>query len=294
MENIVQVKNLVKKFGNVKAVDGISLAIKKGSCFGLLGQNGAGKTTTVEIIEGITSATSGTVLYKNMPPQESFREEVGIMFQHTELLSFLTVKETLVTFKSLYQRTADLNYIIDVCQLSTILDKANDKISGGQKQRLLLAIALVNDPDLIFLDEPSTGLDPQARQHLWEIIKTSRSMGKTIILTTHYMEEAEKLCDEIAIMDYGKIIAQGTPDELVKKYCKKAAVTIPLSEFNSRAQSTSCTYRERNKNVELETDDINTCLNELILSGADLTRMHIRLPNLENVFLNLTGRHLRN
>ena len=224
MENenmILEVQSIVKKYREIVAVDNVSLAIPYGICFGLLGQNGAGKSTIVEIMEDIILPTSGTVLYKGRPRGRSFREETGIQFQHTELLSFLTVQDTLKIFSRLYKNPLPLKDIMAICELDTIKKQMNNKISGGQRQRLLLGLALLNDPDLLFLDEPSTGLDPRARQHMWEIIQGAGKQGKTIVLTTHYMEEAQILCDMIAIMDSGRIIARGTPGELINTYCDK-------------------------------------------------------------------------
>jgi ABC-2 type transport system ATP-binding protein len=214
MQPILNVKNLKKYFSDVKAVDGIDLSIESGICFGLLGPNGAGKTTTIEVIEGILNPTAGEILYKGNSRKNNFKEEIGIQFQNTELPQYLTVKETLETFCRLYNKQCEIDYLIEICHLKDILKRDNRKISGGQKQRLLLAMALVNDPELLFLDEPTTGLDPQARRHLWEIVKNIKSQKKTIVLTTHYMEEAEILCDKIAIMDHGKIIEYGTTEEL--------------------------------------------------------------------------------
>ncbi|MCK5164726.1 MAG: ABC transporter ATP-binding protein [Desulfobacula sp.] len=218
--NIIEVKNLTKKYNGNTAVDGIFLAIARGSCFGLLGPNGAGKTTTVEMMENIIAQDSGDIYYKGGERDGSFNQEIGIQFQHTELLAFLTVEETLKTFAAFYHKHLPVEDIISLCMLENIKRSLNNKISGGQRQRLLLGLALLNDPELIFLDEPSTGLDPQARKHIWEIIHDINKKGRTIILTTHYMEEAETLCDTIAIMDKGRIIEQGSPENLVDKHCK--------------------------------------------------------------------------
>ena len=218
--NIIEVKNLTKKYNGNTAVDGIFLAIARGSCFGLLGPNGAGKTTTVEMMENIIAQDSGDIYYKGGERDGSFNQEIGIQFQHTELLAFLTVEETLKTFAAFYHKHLPVEDIISLCMLENIKRSLNNKISGGQRQRLLLGLALLNDPELIFLDEPSTGLDPQARKHIWEIIHDINKKGRTIILTTHYMEEAESLCDTIAIMDKGRIIEQGSPENLVDKHCK--------------------------------------------------------------------------
>jgi ABC-2 type transport system ATP-binding protein len=245
MPALLEIVNLVKKYKTLTAVDNISFSIPQGVCFGLLGPNGAGKTTTIEIMEDVISPTSGEILYKGQPRSANFREEVGIQFQKTELLSWLTIEETLKTFQSLYRTSSSLEDVIGMCQLNDIRAQYNDKVSGGQRQRLFLALALINDPDLLFLDEPSTGLDPQARHNLWDIILKIREKGKTIVLTTHYMEEAQKLCDDIAIMDHGRIIARGTPEYLIDTYC------------------TDC-----------------------VTDG-------LRPPDLEDVFIRLTGRGLR-
>ncbi len=219
MTHIIEIKNLKKSYGGKIAVDGISLAIEKGSCFGLLGPNGAGKTTTIEMMENIITHDSGEIYYKSGKRDKTFNQEVGIQFQHTELLAYLTVEETLKTFAAFYTTHLPVEKVLSLCMLENIRKNFNNKISGGQRQRLLLGLALLNDPDLIFLDEPSTGLDPQARKHIWEIIRDVTKKGKTIILTTHYMEEAQDLCDTIAIMDNGRIIEQGNPEMLMDKHC---------------------------------------------------------------------------
>ncbi|PKL77470.1 MAG: ABC transporter ATP-binding protein, partial [Candidatus Melainabacteria bacterium HGW-Melainabacteria-1] len=219
MPPILEVRDLVKQYPGLRAVDGVSFAIEAGICFGLLGPNGAGKTTTLEMIEDTLSMSSGEVLYKGRPRDAHFREEVGIQFQSTQLLQYLTVEETLRTFHSLYSRQADFNRIMEICQLQEIRARDNRKISGGQKQRLLLALALVNEPELIFLDEPTTGMDPQARRNLWDIVQAIKAQGKTIILTTHYMDEAQILCDRVAVMDNGRILTMGSPRELIQTHC---------------------------------------------------------------------------
>ncbi|MBT3386686.1 MAG: ABC transporter ATP-binding protein [Desulfobacula sp.] len=218
--NIIEVKNLKKKYNNNTAVDGVCLSIATGSCFGLLGPNGAGKTTTVEMMENIIPQDSGDIFYKQGARDRTFNQEIGIQFQHTELLAYLTVEETLRTFASFYNKHLPVEEIISLCMLENIKKRLNNKISGGQRQRLLLGLSFLNDPDLIFLDEPTTGLDPQARKHIWEIIRDMNKKGKTLILTTHYMEEAQSLCDTIAIMDKGCIIEHGSPESLIDKHCK--------------------------------------------------------------------------
>ena len=293
METILEVKNLVKKYDQVVAVDDISFALRPGICFGLLGPNGAGKTTTIEVIEDVILPTAGEILYKGAARTPSFREEVGIQFQSTALLNFLTVRETLQTFQSFFTRTKPVEDLVALCRLGEFLDQYNDKISGGQRQRFLLALALINQPELLFLDEPSTGLDPQARRNLWDLIQGIKAEGKTIILTTHYMEEAQYLCDEVAIMDYGKIIAQGTPAELIRRHSRGITVVLPRERYAHKANSFPLPVREVKDTIEIKTDDVNQCLEQLISHGVDLSDISVRSPNLETVFLNLTGRRLR-
>jgi len=293
MDPILEVKNLVKKYDKVVAVDGISFALRQGICFGLLGPNGAGKTTTIEVIEDVIPPTAGEVFYKGAPRTPSFREEVGIQFQSTALLNLLTVRETLETFQSFFKKTATVDELVKLCRLAEFLDRYNDKISGGQRQRFLLALALINRPELLFLDEPSTGLDPQARRNLWDLIQGIKAEGKTLILTTHYMEEAQHLCDEVAIMDYGKIIAQGTPAELIRQYSRGITVVLPRHRFALKANRFPLPVREVKDTLEIKTDDVNQCLEQLISHGIDLSDITVRTPNLETVFLNLTGRKLR-
>jgi ABC-2 type transport system ATP-binding protein len=293
MEPILEVKNLVKKYDRVVAVDGVSFALQPGVCFGLLGPNGAGKTTTIEIIEDVIPPTAGEIFYKGKPRSPSFREEVGIQFQSTALLNFLTVRETLETFKSFFTQTTPIKKLVELCRLGEFLNRYNDKMSGGQRQRFLLALALINQPQLLFLDEPSTGLDPQARRNLWDLIQGIKAEGKTIILTTHYMEEAQILCDEVAIMDYGKIIARGTPADLIRQHGRKITVVIPRQRFAPATDGFPLPVREVKDTIEIRTDDVNQCLEQLITHGVDLTDIAVRSPNLETVFLNLTGRQLR-
>ena len=293
MATVLQVKDLTRHFGPIAAVDGISFGVDGGTCFGLLGPNGAGKTTTIEMIEDILAPSSGDIFYKGNPRAGSFREEAGIQFQHTALLGFLTVRETLQTFADLYARPHDLDDLVRMCQLEDIQGRYNDKISGGQRQRLLLAMAMVNQPELLFLDEPSTGLDPHARHELWKVVEQVKRQGKTIVLTTHYMEEADRLCDQIAIMDFGKIIARGTPEALIRRHCGGASVTLPKKLLKTVLPTLSYNYRESGDRLELFPEDTNACLARLIETGVDLTEMSVRSPNLEDVFLTLTGRQLR-
>ena len=293
MPHLLEVVELVKQYKTITAVDGISFGIDAGICFGLLGPNGAGKTTTIEVVEGIIPPTSGRILYRGEFRTPDFREAIGIQFQETTLLSLMTVRETLETFQQLYRRTADIDHLSKMCQLKEVMDHYNHRISGGQKQRLLLAMALINDPDLLFLDEPSTGLDPQARRNLWDIIQEIKQAGKTLILTTHYMEEAQYLCDEIVIMDRGRVIAQGSPDELIRNHCRGTTVILPWSSVRNELSDLSTEGRETAQGIEIQTDDVNRCLRALMDRSVDLGDITVRSPNLEDVFLKLTGRQLR-
>jgi ABC-2 type transport system ATP-binding protein len=291
---VLEVRNLMKTFGNFRAVDKVGFSIPSGICFGLLGPNGAGKTTTIEIIEGLTPPDSGDILYKGRKRGSRFYEEVGIQFQNTELPHYLTVRETLYTFRGLYRRKRSMDDLIALCRLEDILHKDNKKISGGQKQRLLLAMAMANDPDLIFLDEPTTGLDPQARRHLWDIVFQLKAAGKTIVLTTHYMEEAQFLCDRIAIMDNGKFIAEDSPEGLLNEHVKGTSILLPGPFPEERLMDFPFPwFRVRDDDIEIQTMDINACLAELVKRDVDLTGVTVRPQNLEDLFLKLTGHSLR-
>jgi len=289
---LLEIRDLVKHYPKVKAVNGVSFALQAGTCFGLLGPNGAGKTTTVEILEGMHAPTAGEVLYKGQPVGNRFRSEAGIMFQSTALQDFITVRETLEMFAHLYPHNADLDDLIQRCNLSAYLDQDNRQLSGGQRQRLLLAIALVNDPDMIFLDEPTTGLDPQSRRNFWDLIESIKAQGKTILLTTHYMDEAYVLCDEIAIMDHGKIIAQGTPKELLAAHFNDVILQLPETEITD---STSLSYpiHKRKGMIEITTSDVNQTIEELMSLNISLAHLQIRSRNLDDLFLELTGKELR-
>lgn len=293
-KRVLEVKNLKKTYGDLKAVDDISFSIDSGTCFGLLGPNGAGKTTTIEVVEGLMKPNSGEIYYKGQQRGKKFHEEVGIQFQNTELPHYLTVKETLATFRKLYGRNTNFGELIKLCHLEDILEKDNRQISGGQKQRLLLAMALANDPDLIFLDEPTTGLDPQARRHLWDIVFQLKQKNKTIVLTTHYMEEAQLLCDYIAIMDHGRFIVEGHPSDLLAEHCKSTTVIIQ-NAFNPKLFKDfhQGKVRIENNRVEILTSDVNRCLAELIEKGIDLDGLSVRSQNIEDLFLKLTGHGLR-
>jgi len=289
----LEARNIVKHYPGVLAVDGVSFSVSEGICFGLLGPNGAGKTTTVEIIEGVTKATSGDVYYCGEIAGARFRQEAGIQFQNTALQDNITVRETIEMFRALYDRQADMDDIIEQCSLSELLDRDNRKLSGGQRQRLLLAVALVNRPRIIFLDEPTTGLDPQARRNFWDLVQSIRADGSTILLTTHYMDEAQVLCDEIAIMDAGKIITHGTPDELLQKQYDGLIIELPISDLTDDLSGIEHTVHENLGIIEVITTDVSESLQLLTPHVSNLNQIKIRQPNLEDLFLDLTGHSLR-
>ncbi len=292
MPALLEIQNLIKHYPSVKAVDDVSFSLNAGRCLGLLGPNGAGKTTTIEILEGIKDADSGTILYKGQPVGNRFQTEAGIMFQSTALQDYISVIETLNMFSDLYTKNANIDELIQQCNLQDYLDQDNRKLSGGQRQRLLLAIALVNDPDILFLDEPTTGLDPQARRNFWNLIETIKAAGKTVILTTHYMDEAYTLCDEIAIMDHGKIIAHDSPENLLAAHFNDVIIQLPKADLTA-TNALSFELTEHNNKVEITTNDVNLTIRKLIESNVSLANLNIRSRNLDDLFLELTGKELR-
>jgi ABC-2 type transport system ATP-binding protein len=292
MPPLLEAVDLVKEFPGVRAVDGISFGVGRGMCFGLLGPNGAGKTTTMEMLEGISDPIAGQILYEGCIRDRSFREDIGIQFQTTALQDFQTVGESLKMFASLYRRTADIDELVEICRLGEILQRDTRQLSGGQRQRLLLAIALVNDPRLVFLDEPTTGLDPQARRNFWGLIETVLQRGKTVVLTTHYMEEAERLCDDIVIVDKGRVIASGSPDVLVRAHLPAVVARLPADAW---PQETPMPVNSelRNGFIEMFAAEPQPLIDELEQAGAELGELRVEKPNLEDLFLKLTGHGLR-
>jgi ABC-2 type transport system ATP-binding protein len=301
----LRVRNLRKTYKDVVAVDGLDLEIFSGECFGVLGPNGAGKTTTIEICEGLTQPDSGEVEVLGMnwaSHAGELRQRLGIQLQETQLSEKLTVLETLQLFRSFYRRGLDVGEAIALVQLEEKRNARVGALSGGQKQRLALACALVGDPDLLFLDEPTTGLDPQARRQLWELIERFRQLGRTILLTTHYMDEAERLCDRVAIMDHGKVIALGTPRELVASIGVEHVV-----EFSAGSASTLDhevlghlegvrSVRAQNGSVLMQVTELHRAVPALLgvlnREGIPLTELRTHSATLEDVFVALTGRHL--
>jgi len=291
-EYILQAKQLIKRFADNTAVDGISFEIPKGGCFGLLGPNGAGKTTTIEMLEGILKPSGGQIIYSGQPINSDYRQEIGIQFQSTAIQDFLTVKETLQMFSNFYHKTLAIDELIETCALEDILNRDTRKLSGGQRQRLLLALAILNDPKLVFLDEPTTGLDPQARRNFWQLINRIKKQNKTVILTTHYMDEAESLCDEIIIMDQGKIIEQGTPQQLLKKHFSGVMVSLPQSN-QSQLEAAEINFEVKNHRLDMPTNQVDKKVRSLLKNKIGLDGMQVRSPDLEDLFIKLTGHQLR-
>jgi ABC-2 type transport system ATP-binding protein len=292
MPALIEARDLVKRYPKVTAVDGLSLSIGEGRCFGLLGPNGAGKTTTIEMMEGLTPPSSGEVRFRGRPLDRAFKQEVGIQFQSTTLQDFLTTQECLTLFASFYKHTLPIAEVVRLCSLGSFLHQDNRKLSGGQRQRLYLGLALINDPTLLFLDEPTTGLDPQARQNFWELIRSIKAQRKTIVLTTHYMEEAYALCDEIAIMDRGHIIAQGTPEALLLEHFEGVWLELPRGAFAPPADFPWKVHATAEK-VGIHTANVNETLRALVERQVPLEGLRVKSPTLDDLFLELTGRELR-
>ena len=300
------VRGLHKRYDDVIAVDGLDLEIRAGDCFGLLGPNGAGKTTTIEICEGLMEPDEGEVVVLGLRWGEhdrELRERLGISLQETQFSEKLTVEETVRLFRSFYRRDPSAEEVIGTVQLQEKRKARVGQLSGGQRQRLALACALVGDPALLFLDEPTTGLDPQSRRQLWELIERFKADGRAILLTTHYMEEAERLCDRVAIVDRGKVIVLGTPGELVASLSAEHVVELTLApgaaldeEALRRVEGVAAAHR-RNDTWRIRVAELHRAvpalLAELHRQGAQLTELRTHSATLEDVFVELTGRHLR-
>ncbi len=300
------VRGLRKRYADVVAVDGLDLEIRAGECFGLLGPNGAGKTTTIEICEGLTKPDEGEVLVLGRRWGEhdrELRERLGISLQDTQFSEKLTVEETVRLFRSFYRRGPSVEEVIVTVQLHEKRTGQVGQLSGGQRQRLALACALVGDPALLFLDEPTTGLDPQSRRQLWELIERFKADGRAILLTTHYMEEAERLCDRVAIVDHGRVIALGTPRELVASLSAEhvvefaAAPGAPVREEALRLVEGVEAAVRRDDSYRIRVTELHrtvpALLGELHRQGVQLTQLRTHSATLEDVFVELTGRHLR-
>lgn len=292
---ILKVNNLTKKYkNNILAVDNISFKVPKGICFGLLGPNGAGKTTTIEIMEGILEPTAGSVLFLDKPIGKHFKEKVGIQFQNTSIQDFLSVRDILKLFASLYPKSKPLDEIVEICSLADIIHRDTKTLSGGQRQRMLLSLALINDPEVLFLDEPTTGLDPQARRNFWELVNNIKREKKTIILTTHYMDEAEYLCEEVAIMDQGRIIAHDKTENLLKNHFKGFYVNIPYrKEYDEKIKNLPWPAADIDGMIQFECDEIEKLILELQKNKISLNGLKVKAPGLEDLFLKITGTSLR-
>ena len=300
---LMRVSNLVKHYGDVHAVDDVSFSVPKAEVFTLLGPNGAGKTTTLEILEGIREADSGSIEIFGQRLRHidrATKERIGVLLQEGNFEPYLRVREVLTLFASFFRTARSPAEMLKTIALEEKANAFVKTLSGGQKQRLAIGVALINDPELIFLDEPTTGLDPQARHNIWSIVSNLTASGKTIILTTHYMEEAETLSQRVCIMDHGKVIAEGSPRDLTARLGQETIVDFVAAEDSAlpQALSSCCTIvRGEAGLVSVKTSDLVATLGRLLdwsrASGVPLTEMAVRQPNLEDVFLSLTGRRLR-
>jgi ABC-2 type transport system ATP-binding protein len=297
---------LVKRYdGGVLAVDGLDLEVRTGECFGLLGPNGAGKTTTVEILEGLLDPTSGDVEVLGMrwaTHERALRERLGVSLQQTHLPDRLAVGEILTLFRSFFARGRSPEEVLRAVSLEEKRSAWYEKLSGGQKQRLAVACALVGDPDVLFLDEPTTGLDPQSRLQLWDVIEQFKQDGRTVLITTHYMDEAERLCDRVGVVDHGKLIALGTPRELIASLGGEEVIEVTLAEGTLDQGAVGKLpgvhgVRRVADAFALAADPLHVALPALVdhlrAAGRTLERLSTRHATLEDVFVALTGRHLR-
>jgi ABC-2 type transport system ATP-binding protein len=299
-------RQLRKAYGDVVAIDGLDLEVRPGECFGLLGPNGAGKTTTIEICEGLTEPDAGEVVILGRrwgTDDRELRELLGISLQETQFAEKLTVAETVRLFRSFYPRGPEAAEVIELVQLGEKAGARIGQLSGGQRQRLALACALVGDPELLFLDEPTTGLDPQSRRQLWELIERFRAGGRSILLTTHYMEEAERLCDRVAIVDHGRMIAEGTPRELIASLGAEHVLEFAVAggerlDTGALAGVVGGSEPGRQDGVwRLQVSELHEAmpalLGELRRQGVQLSELRTHSATLEDVFVTLTGRQLR-
>ncbi|HOY27188.1 MAG TPA: ABC transporter ATP-binding protein [Mesotoga sp.] len=302
-KTVIDVRNLKKHYGETKAVDDISFQLMEGEVLAILGPNGAGKTTTVEMLEGLRKPDSGAVEYfeEKLPPSsDRVKEEIGVQLQSSSFFEYLSVKETLDLFRGLYTKGVSSDELIEEVSLDEKKKTYTKNLSGGQLQRLAVAVSLVNDPKVVFLDEPTTGLDPQARRMLWETVLNLKKRQKTIILTTHYMEEAEHLADRIIIMDHGKIISRGTLDELIASIETEDIVSFRVKgeeEIPQEFLQMEGLKHVENRTYAVTTKDVERALGRLFERSKKfeilLDDVTIRKPNLEDVFITLTGRKLR-
>jgi ABC-2 type transport system ATP-binding protein len=305
-EVAVSCRGLKKSYGDVVAVDGLDLEVFAGECFGLLGPNGAGKTTTVEILEGLLEPDAGDVEILGMrwgADDRAIRQRLGIQLQETQLAEKLTVEETLRIFRSFFERGRSVDEVLKIVELEEKRSAWVSRLSGGQQQRLAVASALVSEPELLFLDEPTTGLDPQSRRQLWELVLKFKASGGTVLLTTHYMEEAERLCDRVAIVDNGRVIALGTPSELIARLGAEHVVEIALERDDPAVDEWLCgvggvqNVRRERQGIFLTVSEVHRTVPALLAAlrrrDMELSRLTTHHASLEDVFVSLTGRHLR-
>jgi ABC-2 type transport system ATP-binding protein len=295
-------EKLVKQYGALTAVDGLDLEVHQGECFGLLGPNGAGKTTTVEILEGLNDPTSGDVEVLGLrwsTNEFELRQRLGISLQETHLPDRLTVEESLRLFRSFYAQGRPIDEVLALVELTDKRGAWTEKLSGGQKQRLAVACALVSDPEVLFLDEPTTGLDPQSRRQLWDVVLGFKARGRTVLLTTHYMDEAERLCDRVAVVDKGKVIALGTPQQLIEglggHQIVELATQQPLVAEELSGVAGVYSARRNADGVALTVEQLHVALPAILarVEPRGLTRLSTHRATLEDVFVQLTGRKLR-
>jgi ABC-2 type transport system ATP-binding protein len=300
----IRCRGLHKRFGDTVAVKSVDLEIRRGECYGLLGPNGAGKTTTIEILEGLQKPDAGVVEILGMPwkgNEQALRGRLGIQLQETELPDKLTVEETVRLFRSVYESGPTVDQLIDYVLLAEKRKDSVKGLSGGQRQRLSLACALAGKPDILFLDEPTTGLDPQSRRHIWDLCDDFRKAGGTILLTTHFMDEAEKLADRLAIMDHGSLLVEGRPAELIETLGGDHVVafqsTVPLTDGELRAVPSVTRVDVTGSQQRLATREPHRTIPALFqlieVKGGELTALNTHHTTLDDVFLALTGRQLR-
>ncbi|WP_338869039.1 ABC transporter ATP-binding protein [Myxococcus stipitatus] len=303
-ELAIEVKGLVKRFDDVVAVDGIDLEIRRGECMGLLGPNGAGKTTTVEILEGLQEPTSGHVRLLGLDWKKDaaqLRQRIGLTLQETRLVEQLTVEETVRLFVSFYARSLPVEELIGMVQLGEKRQARVGKLSGGQRQRLALALGLAGDPDVLFLDEPTTGLDPQSRRALWDVVAALKARGRTVVLTTHYMDEAEVLCDRLVIIDHGRVMTRGTPRDIVATLGAEQVIELEaesaLDLERLRPLPAVVAAQRHADRVTLRVKELHVALPAVLRTveeaGTPLRHLSTRRPTLDDVFIGLTGRSLR-
>ena len=301
---VIRVEDLRKSYGATRAVDGVSFEVRSGTVFGLLGPNGAGKTTTVEVLEGLREPDSGSVRVLGVDvvaDPDSVKPRIGVSLQTAALYPKLNVVEVLDLFRGFYPQGRTTNELVELMDLGEKRTTRTQDLSGGQRQRLSVALALVNNPELVFLDEPTTGMDPAARRALWDVVLSLKAEGRTVLLTTHYMEEAEVLCDRLAIMDHGHILEEGTVNELISRRFKERAVRFDridgLSDERLSAMTGVSSVKHENGEVLLYTRDVPATIGDVLDAsetlGVEPANLGVRRATLEDVFLDLTGRALR-